>query len=189
MRITTLRFCALFLLLCAGIAAHGATAREQEAFDFLRTTVRFESPHIGFGGVYSRGYLALRIVSRSRDADALFKRLIREGTAAGQIYGLIGVYRTDPSYFRSVASTFASKRTYVPTMVGCIMGSERMGELVAADYALTVANGETLAQAFKRQPHANTDIAHGGYTAWYLSRDSDEREIVQAEAKADFARR
>ena len=162
------------MLFAGGVAAYGATAREREAFEFLRTTTTFESPNIGEAGDLLRGYLALRIVNRSADADALFKRLIDEASAAGQMYGLVGVYRTDRAYFRSVLPRFASRSDMVSTMVGCIMISERVAEIVTVGHALVVRDGETLADAVKRQPHATTDIAHGGYTAWYLGRDSDE---------------
>ena len=182
-----MRSCAFVLMLFAGsVAAYGATAREREAFEFLRTTTTFESPHIGIAGVHSRGYLALRIVNRSADADALFKRLVAEGSAARQMYGLVGVYRTDRAHFRSVAPRFASRSDTVSTMIGCIMSRERVAEIVTVDHALVVRDGETLADAAKRQPRATTDIAHGGYTAWYLGRDSDEQRVMREEARVDF---
>jgi len=176
----------VFMLFASSVAMYSPTPREHEAFEFLRTATTFESPHVGFAGVYSRGYLALRIVNRSVAADALFKRLIAEGSPAGQLYGLVGVYRTDPEYFRTVAPEFAAKRDSVSTMVGCIMGGEQVSEIVSADHALVVRPGETLADAAKRQPHAITDISHGGYTVWYLQPDSNESEAKREEARADF---
>jgi hypothetical protein len=185
-----MRFCALLLLLFAiGDVAHGATAREREAFEYLRTALSFDSPHVGIAGVHPHGYLALRIVNRSADADALFKRLIEEGSPAGQLYGLLGVYRTDRAYFRSVAPKFAPRTDEVSTTVGCIMSRQPVAEIVSVQHALVVLPNETLAEAVKRQPNGKeTDISHGGYTAWYLGPDSNESEAMREEATVDFSK-
>ena len=92
-------------------------AREREAFAYLQRAELVEGPVIGFLAVYSGGFLAMRILGRSPHADAAFKELVRTGTPAGRVYGLMGASKTDPVYFRRAARGWANQS--VSTFAGC----------------------------------------------------------------------
>lgn len=104
-------------------------AREVEAFEYLRNAEQVEAPVVGFAAQFSGGYLAMRILHRSPHADAAFKALIRSGTPAGRIYGLMGVRKTDRLYFEVVSRAYG--RGSVETFSGCLMGDQPVAELLA----------------------------------------------------------
>jgi hypothetical protein len=143
-----------------GRASLQLRARERDAFDYLRTVETFEGPVIGFGARYSGGFLAMRILSRSPQADAAFKELLRTGTTAGRVYGWIGVRKTDPSYYRQVAGTFARDTTSVPVLAGCVMDSQRVSELAAW---LEQAQPDAWSATSKLFPEAEVRAAEAAY--------------------------
>jgi hypothetical protein len=100
------------------------TSREREAFEHLRKIEQVQMPYVGFASAYSGGYLAMRILGRSRSADTAFKALIEKGTLAGQLYGLAGVQRTDPAYYRRVAPKYTSMTEPVLVFAGCVIAPE-----------------------------------------------------------------
>lgn len=138
-------------------------AREFEAFVFLRQTNTFEMPHVGYGDVRSRGYLAMRILGRSPYADAAFKKLLDSSSPVGQLYGLIGVWRTDPVYFQSAMTRYTGSKESVIVFAGCIIDSDFVGDLVCGR------------------------IADGSYTRAFLDREFDEEEARADEAECDFS--
>lgn len=138
-------------------------AREAEAFDYLKNADMLEMPLVGFGGLRSRGYLAMRILGRSPNADAAFKELIRSGTRPGQLYGLIGVRRSDPVYFELAALRYSASLEPVAVFSGCIIGGETIGELV------------------------RNNIANGAYSRVFLDREPDEWAARADEIACDFS--
>src|SRR5438046_1771652 len=86
------------MLVLAMLLALALAPRETAAMHHLMTTRTFEYPRIGEAGIRSEGYLALRVLARSKNADAAFKELVAHAASAGQLYGLMGVSRTDPVF-------------------------------------------------------------------------------------------
>lgn len=169
-----MRACALLSLLLLAFAAHAElrlTPREREAFEYLRTAERLETPSFGIAGLPSYGFVALRILSRSRDADAAYKELIHSGTMPGQLYGLIGVYRSDPLFFATAVRPYVDRPGEILVSEGCVIGKQDIAPIV-------------------RRRDGQLDIAGGGYTEWFLERDFEEweQEVRKAERTYDFSR-
>jgi hypothetical protein len=161
--------------------ASGLTARQREALEYLRHADYIEHPLVGFAAVYSRGYIAMRLLQQSADADAAFKELVLTGTPAGRVYGLIGVYKTDPVYFQQALLT--APRGDVGVSSGCVLGDEPIRDLIARNDAFEVGRHETLDAALKRQPgkhDIHLDIAHGGYSAMYFDADITSGDALRA---------
>lgn len=159
--------------------ASGLTARQREALEYLRQSDSIEHPLIGFGVEYSSGYVAMRLLQRSMDADAAFKELVATGTPAGRIYGLIGVSRTDPVYFRQALLT--APRGEVGVFAGCVLSHERISDLLDRKDAFEIGRHEPIAAALERQRDKHEiDIAHGGYAAMYFDADITGGDALRA---------
>lgn len=173
-------------LLSAPAGPMQLTPRQREALEYLRTATYVEYPLVGFGGVYSRGYIAMRLLNRSLGADAAYKELIRTGTSTGQVYGLIGVHRTDPLYFEQ--AVLGAPSGHVIVFAGCVVGGEAVQDIINHPEAVEVRNHESLEQALKRQRgKTHLDIRHGGYAAMYFDTAQDAK-LRDAERTCDFTR-
>jgi len=132
--------------------AMSLTPRQREAFHYLMTAEYLAGPHVGIGGTHSGGYLAMRVLSRSSDADAAFKSLVLHGTVAGQLYGLIGVRRTDPLFFRANAWRCAKRTGEIDFIQGCVMDHEPIAKIVSDPNAIDIAGGAYSRMYLDRQP-------------------------------------
>ena len=170
------------------------TPRQQEALHYLMTAKSFESRHIGEGGTRSGGYLAMRMIARSAGADAAFKDLVAHGTIAGQLYGLIGVRRTDPAFFRANIERYKRRNDSVSTIEGCIISDNPVANVVYDPRAVRLSPGMTLDEWSRRRgnPTLFVDIAGGGYSSVYLDGEptpAAERDAQADENHYDFKRR
>jgi hypothetical protein len=181
-------------LMAAGVIAIGAslaagvkgldtgaplmTPRQREAFEYLRLANRFEMPRIGFLVVRSRGYLAMRILRRSVGADDAFKELVRSGRPAGQLYGLCGLYDTDPPAFSAALPRYRNAAGEVGFFWGCIL--DRMRVPRHADLEQWASNEG------RGQYGRDVDICGGALPAIFRERDPDEADALNDERLADF---
>ncbi len=77
---------------------------------------------VGVRGDPSREVIAFRMLFARPEADAAFKDLIRRASLPGQLYGLCGVYFTDPPAFRSeVVRYLAMEDEIEEQRYGCIV--------------------------------------------------------------------
>ncbi|HJW94449.1 MAG TPA: hypothetical protein VJ901_12600 [Thermoanaerobaculia bacterium] len=146
------------------------TPHEQAAMHQLMTTRTFEYPHIGAAGTASNGFLALRVLAKSKNADAAFKELVAHAALAGQLYGLMGVSRTDPAFFRTVIEHYKELNEPVSVENGCMIMSEQVAIIVHDHRAVRLPAGTTLTQWLAANPKtpAFVDIAGGGLTSLFL---------------------
>lgn len=162
------------------------TPRETAAMHHLLTTRTFEYPHIGEAGIRSEGYLALRVLARSKNADAAFKELVAHASPAGQLYGLIGVSRTDPAFFRANLERY-KKQSAVTTSVlnGCEMMSEQITTIVYDARAMQLPPGMTVNRWLTENPKkpSRIDIAGGGLVSLFL--DPEEPAVAEEAALRD----
>ncbi len=113
----------------AAIKASRVATVSPSALELLLTDSVFASAQVGYAGVPSRQARALRtILADPRRAD-LLQQLWSEGTPAGRLYALVGFALTDSVAFQHNARLIASDRRVIPTVMGCIGGSERIGRL------------------------------------------------------------
>lgn len=132
----------------------GATAQEptkaetRVALENLKKADVFAGAAVGIAGVESSGVRDFRIVMRDTDAPALFAQLARDGTPAGRLYALAGLYLKDRPAFDKVASTAVSSDTKVNTMFGCMAGNEPAGGLLKS-----IASGSIPYQFAEQEPN------------------------------------
>jgi hypothetical protein len=113
----------------AAITAKRVTTVSPSALDLLLTDSVFASAQVGYAGAPSRQARALRtLLADPRRAD-LLQQLWHEGTPAGRLYALIGFALTDSVAFQHNARLIASDGRVIPTMMGCVVASERIGWL------------------------------------------------------------
>ena len=145
----------------------------RRAYDLLRSARRFESPHVGVAGVASAYASAFRVLARSPSARAAFLALFRDGSRAGRLYAACGLYFADPPSFDAAVAELASEGGSVDTVDGCIVGEDRVTELVRAPGGRHVAvpAGQTLGDVLTRD-QGRIDIA-GGYVPLRLLDDDD----------------
>jgi hypothetical protein len=166
------------------------SANERAAFEYLRAAKQVEMPYVGFLAVRSRGYLAMRILRRSIAADGAFKELLRSGTTAGQLYGLCGVYNTDPVAFSAALPRYRSATASVDLFSGCVIGAEPVARVACSDDGFRIPRGVSLEQWFasdrRHERRHDLDICGGVLPAIFSERDHDEAAALQDERLADF---
>lgn len=165
------------------------TPRQREAFVYLRSSTDFEMPYIGIGGSRSRGYLAMRILRRSLAADDAFKELLRSGTPAGQLYGLCGLYHTDPAAFSAALPRYRRSMDSVGLFWGCILDRKNVADLACAEDGMRIPRGVPLEEWFRRfdeRRGTSIDICGGSLPAIFSERDHDEVDARTDEMLAEF---
>ena len=105
------------------------TISAESAFGFLRRDSEFASAAVGYAGTPSVEARALHRVLRDPQHAELLQALWREGTAAGRLYALVGFALVDSAAFRNNIATVTNDTTMIPTMIGCIVESRRIGSL------------------------------------------------------------
>jgi hypothetical protein len=173
----------LFAVLAAATAAYephifaperplALSPRLAAALRYLMHAEELQWPHIGIAGADSEGYLAMRELWRSPNADAAFKELVLRGSTAGQLYGLIGVRRTDPLFYNCNSWRCSTRRGHVEVFGGCVINHESIASIVSAPDGVRLPRGMTLEQWFrsKRKLEAPlvVDIEGGGYSSIYF---------------------
>jgi hypothetical protein len=173
---------ALFLMLSLTL-----TQRQQEAFDYLMHALRVQEPRVGEGGTRSAGFLAMRVLSKSAIADAAFKELVAHGTPAGQLYGLIGVRRTDPAFFRTSTQRVVRSGS-VDVVAGCLTWSESIARFISDPTAIQLPAGTSLNAWLVAHPKNSQplDIAGGGYSSLFLDTERDDKTALRDEEIVDF---
>lgn len=121
------------------------SAEESEALTTLLDIDEFEMQLVGFDVHESDGYLAMRTLHRSPSADAAFQELVRYGTVAGKLYGLCGLYITNPALFRAAKTTIVATGT-VPQFWGCTVENVEIAKMIESPNGVRLAPNQTLRQ-------------------------------------------
>ena len=98
-------------------------------YQLLKNADKFYGAHIGFGGTTPPTVYAYRDLLDHPEADASFKKLIEGATMPGKLYGLAGVYFTDPSSLPDLSRRFLGSSESVPAFFGCILSDVQVKEL------------------------------------------------------------
>jgi hypothetical protein len=98
-------------------------------YQLLKNSDKFYGAHIGFGGTTPSTVHAYRDLLDHPKADASFKKLIESATMPGRLYGLAGVYFTDPSSLPDLSQRFLESSESVPAFFGCILSDVEVKEL------------------------------------------------------------
>jgi hypothetical protein len=144
------------------------------AYEELRTTLTVESSHLGYAGTPSHNARAFRALLADPKAGALFRKLLREGTAAGRVYALSGLFFTEPNAFPSELDKLIEQGGMVRTMSGCLVRDEDVTEVLKGapwfERRIVVRAGQSLDDWFKAHESGQGDVA-GGYYPLMLAGD------------------
>ncbi len=103
--------------------------QQPKEYEILLSADKFYGAHIGFGGITPPTVYAYRDLLDHPNADDTFKELIEEGTMPGRLYGLAGVYFTDPSSLPDLSRRFLESSESVPAFFGCILSDTQVKDL------------------------------------------------------------
>ena len=146
------------------------TAQGQKAYNALLNARQFEDSHVGFAGSLSTKIVDFNTLLDDKNADAAFKSIAKNGTDAGQLYGLSGIYFTDHAHFKDETKRFADSDKMVGKLSGCIMGPVRLAQIVfsKSKNVAIIKPSETIEQFWKNNKKTYVlDIANGGYPALF----------------------
>lgn len=118
------------------------THDERAALTTLLTIDQFQMRLVGFDVHESKGYLAMRTLHRSPFADAAFQELLHHGTVAGRLYGLCGVYITNPALFLAAKPALITTGT-VEQFWGCTVENVSVAHLIESPNGVRLARNQT----------------------------------------------
>lgn len=138
------------------------------ALALLLTATRFTDDAIGDGGETPEEVLALRTLWKERDPGPAFAHLAARASLPGRLFGLCGLWYTDPAGFEAAAAPLRDLETTVPIRMGCEGGEMPVREIVdrQANAVRLESREQSIKEWFARQPagrSAHYDIAGGGY--------------------------
>jgi hypothetical protein len=155
----------LLLLACQSAQAELSKAGKS-AEETLRRAKMFQDAHVGYAATTPKVVHAFRRLLEEKDAAPAFRRLLKNGTLAGQLYALCGLRVVDRPYFKRVVGRYAKDRRRVKTQHGCMITSSPVSELVKRKGAVRLADGQSLMDWVKKNKAKSFhyDIRGGGYS-------------------------
>jgi hypothetical protein len=126
------------------------------AYRALLTIPYFTGDRVGAVGVTPAHLVAWRSLVSDRDATRSFRGLIATGTLPAQLYGLAGLYYSDPASLSLLAAPYLQSLDSVPTLLACFAGTTPVREIaegiVAGAWPEALRRG--LAYPARYPPHA-----------------------------------
>lgn len=142
----------------------------QTAYQELLEANRFEDAIIGRGGDLSDQARKFNILLGETNADAAFKAILENGTIAGKLYALCGIYFTDHEHFKVEVVKYKDTNETIETISGCLVSKEKVSKIVTSNEGNTaiIKSGETLENFWKSNDLSySLDIENGGYPATF----------------------
>lgn len=141
------------------------------ALKILLQAPRFTGDAVGEGGERPLEVESLRVLFDEKEAKAAFRHLLDDGTLAGRLFGLCGLWYADPAAFEKACATFLEDHgeENVTTFVGCIVEEVPVAGLVRNTESMSVVRLKDRAQTVNqwidgtKTPDAVYDIAGGGW--------------------------
>ena len=106
-------------------------------FEKIRDAPMFAIGGVGIAARLTEAEVALENLLKKPSAADHCRKLVKEGTMAGQLYGLLGLKRSDPAGFKKLVRPYRDSKEMVQTASGCIMGSIEVSTVAAE-----IENGE-----------------------------------------------
>ncbi len=142
----------------------------QEAYKSIKEAAAFEGTHVGIAGTLSQNIEAFGALLKEIQADAAFKAILNNGSNAGQLYALSGLYFTDHKYFLAAVEKYKNNENLVMEISGCLATDKKMSEIVESNSKnVAIIKPTEMIEAFWKS-NANSyilDISHGGYPATF----------------------
>jgi hypothetical protein len=121
-------FCAAFVLAALSVASVAVAIPEADSI--VRNAESFAMGGVGFAGTMSAGERALRQVLKESDASSRLESMIPNATAAGKLYGLLGLRARDRAAYARALQMCRPIDTNVETVHGCVVGHESFRDVV-----------------------------------------------------------
>ena len=99
------------------------------AYRTLLTVPAFTGDRVGAAGITPTHLSAWRSLLSSRHATRHFRRLIATGSLPAQLYGLAGLYYSDPASVSLMAAPYIRSLESVPTLFACFAGATPVREI------------------------------------------------------------
>ena len=87
-------------------------ARGQDAYDTVKTAGMFTVGGVGYAGTRTPSELAFRELLKQPEPLVHCKKLLEEGTPAGQMYGLLGLHLLDQDAFQAVLPRYKDTKAF-----------------------------------------------------------------------------
>jgi hypothetical protein len=141
------------------------------ALKVLLRAHRFTSDAVGDGGGCPLEVECLRVLFQQRAAKEAFRHLFENGTTAGRLFGLCGLWYADPAAFEKDCAAFLEEHgeETVATQMGCILEEVPVGPLVRNPEPKGAVRLKDRTQTVKqwcaeaKVDGADYDIAGGGW--------------------------
>ncbi len=98
--------------------------------EYLKKSEVFRLGPVGFAPETPPEEFALRMLMAEDDCPSQFKRLFDEGSIAGKLYALTGLYYKDRSTFNELASGLREDSRSVPRQTGCLVFTQTVKEII-----------------------------------------------------------
>jgi len=110
------------LLVFSGFAPWVQAAGDAEAaYKTLVKAPDFSVGGVGVAGVVTESDIACRTLMRAQSPGPLFLRILEEGTPAGKMYALCGLYYKSPETFQQVAGKYRKSQESFEYAAGCMI--------------------------------------------------------------------
>jgi hypothetical protein len=96
----------------------------------LKGADTFKSSAVGFAGSTPNEVLAWRVIFSSPNRDEVFKDILATGSVAAQFYALTGLWFGEATQFMVGKHIVSNRGGVVRTMRGCIVGTEKVGDVL-----------------------------------------------------------
>jgi hypothetical protein len=101
------------------------------AIAVLKGADTFKSSAVGIAGRTPNEVLAWRVIFNSPNHDEVFQDILATGSVAAQLYALTGLWFGDATQFMAGKHIVSSRSGVVRTMRGCIVGTEKLGDVLS----------------------------------------------------------
>jgi len=145
-----------------------------KAYNVLLHTDTFYGPAVGAAGIVPETVFAFLSLLQTSEAKERFSSLLEEGTLAGQLYALCGLYIIDHEFFKEAVEQYRHLDSEVRTMFGCIASHCKVAELIesASPGAVRLGYPNQSLEEWRKDHQGlveeygfELDILGGGYTA------------------------
>lgn len=150
----------------------GLAPEAERAFRILLEARTFDSVRVGVSGALSPHVAAFRVLVRDAAARPAFVAMLRDGSPAGRLYALAGIYFAAPEAFDEAVRWLERSDSEVMTVSGCILGRRTIGSVVRAPEGIRMAAGSTLDDVHGPAP---MDIAGGWIPMTFVDEDGTSR--------------
>ncbi len=121
---------ALLIGLAASLLFMSVLSADASAYSTVRSARCFAIGEVGYAGVTTREELAMKAIRDSPRAQEELRKLLKDGTPAGQMYALFALRQRDGPDFAVLARPYGRSTTCVERMSGCIGFAESMSDTV-----------------------------------------------------------